>query len=917
LIILTLGFTSMNKIFCSVWNEALGAWVAASELARHGAGRGSSALRLTQPERIVRSATHAHWKRQPIALAVASCISLMMALPIYAQPAPVPSIALTNNATWGFAGAAVDGTVIFNTTGPSATNGLNTGLMVWKGGAAGRWVKADSMYFNVNSTLADSQATGTNSIAVGPRSQATSADSIAVGNGANAAGSYAIAIGADSKSTGSGGVGGLAIGGGNTTLNGFSGTDRSNIAARGSIAIGFGSQAIPTGALAAPGAASQGGTAVGVYANANGGSYNTATGYQSQARGTGVGTAINVDNAAGSSSYGAFSQARANGATALGVSSNASAENAVALGAGSIASRAGNDGNAIPVFVPGLASLADTSAINATNSSKLGAVSVGSGAAGGNRQIINVAAGSLDSDAVNVSQLKATTALASLGWDISANGGAASNIAPGEKINVIDGSNTTVSFDGATNSLKVDVSATPTFTSVTSNALTVNNNASIGGTLSVTGASSLSGGATIGNNLTISAGTAINLGGNVVNNVAPGALSAASTQAVNGSQLFATNNAIAAVATTAANAGKGWNISANGGAASTVAPGDSVNFVSGSNANVSYDNATKNLTIGVVAAPVFTSVTANTVAVNNTLSVSGASSLSGGASIGNNLTLSAGTAVNMGGNVVSNVGAGAISSSSTDAINGSQLFATNQAIASAVAGNKGWNLSANGGAPALVAPGDTLNVINGSNTTVNYNATTKSLQVDIVANPSFGNTTVNSLNVMQNATLAGSLAVTGPVSVAGATTLSGGATINTNLTITPGASIDMGGNVISNAAPGVAPTDVATVSQLSGMNSQSKQYTDGQINQLRSEIAANQKDMRAGVAGAMAMATMPQASTPGKNMLSAGVATFQGQTSVALGLSRLLQDGKWVLRVNATADTRGSVGVAAGAGFQW
>src|SRR5687768_3751828 len=60
-----------------------------------------------------------------------------------------------------------------------------------------------------------------------------------------------------------------------------------------------------------------------------------------------------------------------------------------------------------------------------------------------------------------------------------------------------------------------------------------------------------------------------------ITNVAAGRISGSSTDAINGSQLFATNQAIEAVATTA---NAGWNISAQGANATNVAPDEAVDL---------------------------------------------------------------------------------------------------------------------------------------------------------------------------------------------------------------------------------------------------------------------------------------------------------------------------------------------------
>ena len=119
-----------------------------------------------------------------------------------------------------------------------------------------------------------------------------------------------------------------------------------------------------------------------------------------------------------------------NNAVVLGHNAKVTGEGGVALGAGSVADRAN-------------------------------AVSVGSKDA--NRQIINVAAGTADTDAVNVSQLKKATANANKGWKLSTEGGAANQVASEATVDFSgkkdagDHQNITVSNDG--NNVKIDLAS--------------------------------------------------------------------------------------------------------------------------------------------------------------------------------------------------------------------------------------------------------------------------------------------------------------------------------------------------------------------------------------------------------------------------------------------------------------------------
>jgi autotransporter adhesin len=126
-----------------------------------------------------------------------------------------------------------------------------------------------------------------------------------------------------------------------------------------------------------------------------------------------------------------------------------------------------------------------------------------------------------------------------------------------------------------------------------------------------------------------------------------------------------------------------------------------------------------------------------------------------------------------------------------------------------------------------------------------------------------------------------------------------------------------GPTTVHNVAPGVAGNDAVNVNQLNQSTAASAAYTDSRVNQLRGDIKAVAKDSSAGTAGAMAMAGMPQAYIPGKSMLAAGVAAYDGQSALAIGVSKLSDNGRWVVKFSGSANSRGKVGVSAGAGFHW
>ena len=207
------------------------------------------------------------------------------------------------------------------------------------------------------------KATAKNAIAIGRATQATSQDATAIGTEATASNTDAVAIGRKSNASGS-----TSIGLGYNTKASDTNT----------VAIGTDVSATAESAIAL-------------------GRKTTASGLSSTAVGP-------LANASGkySSAFGMSTSAANEGSLALGNGASATVDNGVALGSGSKA----NVGSGTPGFDPH-ASRNDpyTNLSGNTLTSTWGAVAVGDGT--NTRQIIGVAAGTNDTDAVNVAQLKA------------------------------------------------------------------------------------------------------------------------------------------------------------------------------------------------------------------------------------------------------------------------------------------------------------------------------------------------------------------------------------------------------------------------------------------------------------------------------------------------------------------------------
>jgi trimeric autotransporter adhesin len=482
------------------------------------------------------------------------------------------------------AGAAFD-PLTGKVTAPSYTIGANTYNNVGSALTAldssvngGAGIK----YFRTNSTLADATASGTDATAIGPMATASGSNSVALGNGAAASDTGAIAIGNSAAAKAIGamalgdassatGVNSVALGAGSTDGGqanvvsiGAVGAERKLINVAGgtiavgstegvnggqifanqasiAVALGGGSVVNPDGTLAAPSYAI-GGTA-----------YNN------------VGSALSaldnsVNGGAGIKYFrtnSTLADATASGtdATAVGPLAKASGVSSVAMGNGAVAS------------ATGAVALGQGATATGTNSVALGAGStdggqanvVSVGAVGAERKIVNVAPGTVaatSTDAINGSQLYGTAN------SVATALGGGSKVNPDGTISAPSygvGGNTYTNVGGAVAAL--DTAVTGLQGQVASMPIQGNNTSKLAGP-SATGVDATAVGfgstATGANSVALGAGSTDGGVANVVSvgavgaerkvvNVAAGAVTAASTDAVNGSQLFQTNQQVAAL----------------------------------------------------------------------------------------------------------------------------------------------------------------------------------------------------------------------------------------------------------------------------------------------------------------------------------------------------------------------------------
>ncbi|WP_170289022.1 YadA-like family protein [Pseudomonas koreensis] len=898
----------------------------------------------------------------------------------------------TNTSNLGTSAAsALGGGSAYNSTTAAWTAPsfiLSSGTFSSVGTALSNMDDRGTRYFKSSSTGNASSATGVNSIAIGPASVASQQNAVALGFSARSTGSNAIAIGANSLATGSVAVGNLALAGG-------------------------------------------GGSAFGDNSDAGG-----------------TPSSLNPLVTEG---------------TALGNSAVVQVNDGVALGSSSIA----NVASGISGFDPSLNTFSTST--SPVWQSTLGAVSVGGN--GNSRQITGVAAGTFDTDVVNVAQLKSLdTKLGSLGSSEASNLGGGSSYDPitgvvsapsysvqgdtynsvGGAIDAVDGNLTTLN-DGI-NSGSVGVvqrTLTPDETVLTA----------LGGTAAAPGVAQK------------------------LSNLANGTVSSTSSDAVNGSQLFTTNNVVSSLGSSAAsNLGGGSSYDPITGVVSAPSysvQGDTYNSVGG--AIDAVDGNLTTLNDGINSGSV--GVVQRTLTPDETV-----------------LTALGGTAAAPGvAQKLSNLADGTVSSTSSDAVNGSQLFSTNQQVSlntGAITNLDGRvttlsytvdNISNGGGVKFFhansmgadsiasgvnsiaIGPGATASgsstVAIGNDSTASGNgslalgkgasaisagsvalgegsnddgrgaqaytgkysgaANTTSGTVSVgnsasgqtrtISNVSDGREATDAVNLRQldgavaesksytdqslrgvsdavtgigstisdidnrvtqvqgsvsslqtgndgmfqvnsssskakpraigddsvaggtgavatgkNSTAIGSQAKAGGVNAVALGNSSNAAAANsvaigTNSLADRENSVSVGsaGNErkITNVAAATQGTDAVNFDQLNRSVSASTEvanaYTNERYSELKSDLKKQDDTLSAGIAGAMAMASLPQPYSAGASMTSLAAANYRGQSAISFGFSRISDNGRWVTKLQANTNTKGDAGIAAGVGYQW
>ena len=371
----------------------------------------------------------------------------------------------------------------------------------------------------------------------------------------------------------------------------------------------------------------------------------------------------------------------------------------------------------------------------------------------------------------------------------------------------------------------------------------------------------------------------IDAAGNKISNVANGDVNANSKDAVNGSQLYEVKEL----------AGKGWNATAtkkegstgevSGTEVANVAPGATVNYIAGDNIKLEQNginftiSTTKDLKAENVTAKTVNTTTINLGEGDNSTPITVVS----GKDAAPNLDGKTPNRMNFGGETIATLSDGLKFGANVGDVYGAKL--NSQINVKGADSNTNWS-EFDGGDNVMT------NIDKSGNVRVGIK---KNLKVESVTANKFtaGDTVIDSNGV----------------------TIKNGPSMTKN-------GIDAGNKQITNVAPGriaADSTDAVNGSQLHEV----KADMNNKINKLNGQVNKLGKRVNAGTASALAASQLPQAYIPGKSMVSVAAGNYQGQNAVALGMSRISDNGKIIIRLAGTSDTQGKVGVAVGAGYHW
>ena len=144
------------------------------------------------------------------------------------------------------------------------------------------------------------------------------------------------------------------------------------------------------------------------------------------------------------------------------------------------------------------------------------------------------------------------------------------------------------------------------------------------------------------------------------------------------------------------------------------------------------------------------------------------------------------------------------------------------------------------------------------------------------------------------------------------------ATNKTNITTNTGNIATNTANIATNTGNIATNTgNIATnANNIAAINTQLADNNNS-INELRGNVNLLNKDLRGGVASAIAHASVPQSTKAGAIGVGVGTGFYGGQSAVSLGVSGVTPNENWVFKASVSTNSRGNYGVGAGAFYQW
>ncbi|ONR61903.1 YadA family autotransporter adhesin, partial [Burkholderia cenocepacia] len=490
--------------------------------------------------------------------------------------------------------------------------------------------------------------------------------------------------------------------------------------------------------------------------------------------------------------------------------------------------------------------------------------------------------------------------------------------------------------------------------------------------------------ANAGDNITVGAstdGAAVNFAGTAGNRkltgIAAGDVSAASTEAVNGSQLHGVSESVASAIGGGSTVNPDGSISApsftvgdgSGGTKVVNSVGDAVTNLdgrttinegaitnlaaqigSGTLGIVQQDPASGAITVGAASggsmvnfagtggARVLSGV-ANGVADDDVVTVSQLRATGlidysgkevGAVTYDSGLSFDSVTFAGTNGTVLHRVAAGDISATSMDAVNGSQLYALQQEFAQKYGdlsgrvgdleagggsdGGSGSGVGTGTGGPGSIVVGDGADASGSNSSAIGQGSVASGNNGSAV-----GQGAVASGN---NGTATGQGAVaSGDNSSAfgqGAVASGGSSTaIGQNANASGNNSVALGAGSVADRDNAVSVGSAGAERQITNVAAGTAPTDAVNVQQMNNTVSSARQDAMGGVAAAMAVAGLPQSTQPGRTFVSMAGSTYGGEYGSAMGLSYMTRDGKWTVKAAVNTSSRGEVGGVIGGGFYW